>query len=108
VAAAAAHGVTTIREAGELRVKETDRIRAMVDNLRRLGAHVDEHDDGLSIHGGVDLRGARVDSYGDHRVAMAMGVAGLLAAGQTTIIDADCADISFPGFWQQLRRIAGQ
>jgi 3-phosphoshikimate 1-carboxyvinyltransferase len=108
VAAAVAHGTTEIRDASELRVKETDRIRAMVTNLRRLGAEVDEHDDGLTVHGGKDLTGATVDSFGDHRVAMAMGVAALAARGETTIRDANCANISFPGFWQQLRAVARQ
>ena len=108
VAATAAHGVTEIRDAKELRYKETDRIEAMVSNLRRLGAHVDEHDDGLTVHGGADLSGATVESYGDHRIAMAMGVAALAAKGETTIREANCANISFPGFWQQLRSVAGQ
>ena len=108
VAATRAHGTTSIRDAAELRVKETDRVKAMVTNLRKMGADVDEHDDGLTIRGGTTLRGAEVDSFGDHRVAMAMGVAGLLAEGQTTIRNANCANISFPGFWQQLRRLAGQ
>ncbi len=108
VAAAAAHGTTTFRDAAELRVKETDRIHAMVTNLRALGADVDEHDDGLTVHGGSPLRGTIVDAFGDHRIAMAMGVAGLLADGQTTVRDANCANISFPGFWRQLRSLAGQ
>ena len=106
VAGACAEGTTRIRDAGELRVKETDRIDAMTTNLRRLGADIEEHDDGMSITGG-SLTGAEVDSYGDHRVAMAMGVAGLAAAGTTTIRDADCASVSFPDFWDVLGAIRG-
>jgi 3-phosphoshikimate 1-carboxyvinyltransferase len=108
VAATVAQGTSEIRGAAELRIKETDRIRAMVTNLRLLGAVVDEHDDGLTIHGGRTLTGAAVDSFGDHRIAMAMGVAALAARGETSIRDANCANISFPGFWQELRRISGQ
>ncbi|MEM8486657.1 MAG: 3-phosphoshikimate 1-carboxyvinyltransferase [Bacteroidota bacterium] len=103
VAAAFAKGRTEIRDAKELRVKETDRIDAMVKNLRLLGADVEEFDDGLAITGGKELTGATVHSYDDHRIAMAMGVAGLRAKGETHIKDADCASISFPGFWEQLR-----
>lgn len=106
VAGAVAGGRTEIRDAAELRVKETDRIRAMVDNLRRMGAVVEELDDGLIIEGGTALRGAEVDSFGDHRIAMAMGVAGLVADGQTAVCGASCADISFPGFWDALGRLS--
>ncbi len=108
VVGAVAHGVTEIRDAAELRVKETDRIRAVARNLTVLGARVEEHEDGLTVHGDTDLVGGTVDSFGDHRIAMAMGVAGLVARGETTVRDANCANISFPGFWQQLRAITGQ
>ena len=104
VAAAAAHGRTEIRDAHELRVKETDRIRAVVDNLRKLGAEVEEFDDGFAVEGGKSLKGAVVQAFDDHRIAMAMGVAGLLAEGETVIEGASCAAVSFPAFWEELAR----
>lgn len=107
VAGVLAEGRTEIRDAGELRVKETDRIRAMVVNLRDLGAAVEEFDDGLAVEGPVALRGADVRSGHDHRVAMAMGVAGLFAEGETTIHHASCAAVSFPRFWETLASVAG-
>ncbi len=102
VAGARAEGRTEIRDARELRVKETDRIRAMVDSLRLMGADVEEFDDGLAVEGPVSLKGARVRSYGDHRIAMAMGVAGLTADGETVIDGASCASVSFPEYWTAL------
>ena len=106
VAAACAEGTTTIRDAEELRVKETDRLHAMTENLRAMGAEVEEQEDGLTIHGkGPNLLGTDVRSFDDHRIAMAMGVAGLVAHGSTTIHDAACARISFPGFWNELRGV---
>ena len=107
VAAACAEGRTEIRDAAELRVKETDRIDAMARNLRALGTEVEAFEDGLAVTGGAALRGTTVDSFGDHRIAMAMGVAGLVASGETTITDADVADVSFPGFWDVLKRLTG-
>ncbi len=98
VAAAFAEGETTLTGASELRVKETDRIRAMRENLQALGADVSERDDGLVIRGGVPLRGARCNSFGDHRIAMAMAVAGLCCAGETVVEDTACIGTSFPGF----------
>lgn len=106
VAATAAEGRTEIRDAGELRVKETDRIRATVDNLRAMGADVEEFEDGLAIEGPLELNGCAVQSFGDHRMAMAMAVAGLLATGETTIEEASCAGVSFPGFWDELSDVA--
>jgi 3-phosphoshikimate 1-carboxyvinyltransferase len=107
VAAACAHGRTEIRDAEELRVKETDRLHAMAENLNALGAEVQEREDGLIIEGnGPNLLGTTVRSYDDHRIAMAMGVAGLVAHGSTTINDAECARVSFPGFWTELERVA--
>lgn len=108
VAGAFASGRTEIRDAGELRVKETDRIDAMVKNLRLLGAEIEEFEDGLAITGGKPLTGATVEAYDDHRIAMAMGIAGLRAAGETCIKDADYAKVSFPDFWEQLEVLAGQ
>ncbi len=108
VAAAYATGRTEIRDAAELRVKETDRIAAMAENLQALGACVEVFDDGLAIEGGRRLRGTIVQSFDDHRIAMAMGVAGLVAEGETIIDGAECARISFPGFWEVLDRLAGR
>ena len=93
-----------IRDAKELRVKESDRIVAMVENLRRMNARVEEFSDGFRVEKS-NLKGAVVDSFKDHRIAMAFGVAGLLAEGETEIIDADCVNVSFPGFFQILKRI---
>lgn len=106
VAATQAKGRTEIRNAGELRVKETDRIAAMVKNLRAFGAEVEEFEDGLAITGGKPLHGAEVESFHDHRIAMAMGVAGLVAAGKTVVQGAEIASVSFPTFWDQLKSIA--
>jgi 3-phosphoshikimate 1-carboxyvinyltransferase len=98
VAGALASGTTIIRHAQELRVKETDRIAAIAHNLRIMGAQVIEMSDGLEIHGPAPLRGSRVASFGDHRIAMAFAVAGLFADGETIIQDADCIRESYPGF----------
>ena len=98
VAGALASGTTIIRHAQELRVKETDRIAAIAHNLRIMGAQVIEMNDGLEIHGPAPLRGARVASFGDHRIAMAFAVAGLFADGETVVQDADCIRESYPSF----------
>lgn len=105
VAGALAEGTTTIRDAAELRVKETDRISALVTNLRAMGAHVEEFEDGMTIHGAPQLHAAKLPSYGDHRIAMAFAIAGLFAKGETTIQDVDCVATSYPGFEQTLARI---
>jgi len=106
VAAACAEGRTEIRDAHELRVKETDRLHAMAENLNALGADIKEREDGLLIDGsGPNLLSTPVRSFGDHRIAMAMGVAGLVAHGATPINDAECAKVSFPGFWDELARV---
>jgi len=105
VAAACATGRTEIRDAAELRVKETDRLDAMAKNLRALGADVDEFEDGLAVEGPAALQGATVSSFDDHRIAMAMGVASLVADGTTTITEADCARVSFPNFWDELHAV---
>jgi 3-phosphoshikimate 1-carboxyvinyltransferase len=102
VAGALANGTTIIRHAQELRVKETDRIAAIAHNLRGMGAQVIELNDGLEIHGPAPLRGARLSSFGDHRIAMAFAVAGLFADGETVIQDADCVHGSYPGFEKAL------
>jgi 3-phosphoshikimate 1-carboxyvinyltransferase len=93
-------GVLTIREAGELRVKESDRIRAIVDNLQQLGVEVEEFEDGLRLHGGQGLRGGMIDSRGDHRIAMSFAVAGLIAEGETIIDGAEAASVSLPEFYR--------
>ncbi len=98
VAATQARGRTIVRDAGELRVKETDRIATTVGELRKLGARIQATDDGFIIDGPTDLRGAPVESHGDHRLAMALAVAGLLANGETTVYNAHVTADSFPGF----------
>jgi 3-phosphoshikimate 1-carboxyvinyltransferase len=98
VAGALANGQTIIRHAQELRVKETDRIAAIAHNLRTMGAQVAEMNDGLQIHGPAPLHGARVASFGDHRIAMAFAIAGLFAEGETIVQDADCIRESYPEF----------
>lgn len=105
VAAALAEGTTVIRDAAELRVKESDRLAVVAHHLLEMGADVTEHPDGLEIRGGLPLRGARLDSHGDHRIAMAFAVAGLFAEGETVVENAACVETSYPGFVQQLQGI---
>ena len=107
VAAAFAEGTFTVSGAGELRVKESDRIATLAEALARMGASVEERPDGLSVHGGRRLRGAAVRSRGDHRIAMAFAVAALAAEGPTEIEEAECASVSFPEFYELLARGAG-
>ncbi|OYV74122.1 MAG: 3-phosphoshikimate 1-carboxyvinyltransferase [Gemmatimonadetes bacterium 21-71-4] len=103
---ARADGVTRITGAGELRVKESDRIRVVVQNLRALGVRAEELPDGLVVHGTrAPLRGP-VATHGDHRIAMAFGVLGATAGAAVEIDDPSCVDVSFPGFWDLLRRVA--
>ncbi len=106
VLASMAEGVTTIRGAEELRVKESDRVKAMADGLKTMGVEVEEYPDGLSIKGTEELRGAEVSSMGDHRIAMAFSVAALAARDKTTIVGAEAADISFPGFYDVLKGLS--
>ncbi len=103
VLATQAEGETIITGAKELRVKESDRLTALATNLRAMGASVEELPDGLIIHGPTRLHGARLDSFHDHRIAMAFAIAGLCADSPTTIQHSECADISFPGFFELLR-----
>jgi 3-phosphoshikimate 1-carboxyvinyltransferase len=105
VAAALLPGTSRITGARELRVKESDRVAAMAAGLAAMGGDVTELPDGWEIRGPRHLEGARVASAGDHRVAMALAVAGLLADGETEIEDAECVDISYPGFWDQLEAL---
>ncbi len=104
VAAALAEGTTSIRGAEELRVKETDRIQAVADNLELMGVTVRQFYDGMEIDGGSKLKCARVPSYGDHRIAMAFAIAGLFAEGETVIEDTACVSTSYPGFERELKR----
>jgi 3-phosphoshikimate 1-carboxyvinyltransferase len=97
-------GGLTIRDAAELRVKESDRIATVVENLRAMGAGVEEYKDGLRVEKSK-LRGARVSSHGDHRIAMAFAVAALSAEGETEIIGADCVNVSFPNFFELLESV---
>ena len=97
-------GGLEIRGAGELRVKESDRIAAVVGNLRKMGANVEEFEDGLRVERS-ELKGAFVESFGDHRIAMAFAVAGLFASGETEIIGAECAAVSFPAFFDVLEQV---
>ena len=105
VAAALATGRTVIRNARELRVKETDRITTTVDNLRKMGAEIEEFEDGMEIEGGGELHGATLDSFGDHRIAMAFAIAGLFAKGETIITNTSCVNTSYPGFAHHLDAI---
>jgi len=107
IAAAAADGRFVVSGAGELRVKESDRIAALVEGLSAMGASAEERPDGLAIAGGRRLRGARVRSFGDHRIAMAFAIASLAADGETEIDDAECASVSYPEFWQVLESGCG-
>ncbi|MEI7908028.1 MAG: 3-phosphoshikimate 1-carboxyvinyltransferase [Verrucomicrobiota bacterium] len=108
VAAALATGRTVIRNASELRVKETDRITTVVNNLRAMGAQVTEFEDGMEIEGGHPLHAAEIDSSGDHRIAMAFAIAGLFATGETIIRNTACVNTSYPGFAHHLQAILGQ
>ena len=105
VAGALAHGTTVIADARELRVKETDRIAAIATNLRAMGANVTEKEDGMEIYGGFPLKGAKVSSFGDHRIAMAFAIAGLFAEGETIIQDTECVATSYPDFYKTLELI---
>ena len=105
VAAALAEGTTTIRDAEELRVKETDRIAAMASELEKLGADVTPTPDGMIICGRERLQGGAVSSHGDHRIAMSCAIASLVAGGPVTISDTACTETSFPGFWELLESI---
>jgi 3-phosphoshikimate 1-carboxyvinyltransferase len=106
VAAAFTGGESVIRGASELRVKETDRIRALAADLKNLGADVREQEDGLLIRGVETLQGSEVDSFGDHRIAMAMTIAGMISREETTILNTECINTSFPEFIDTLRTLA--
>ncbi|MBN1383532.1 MAG: 3-phosphoshikimate 1-carboxyvinyltransferase [Elusimicrobia bacterium] len=105
VAATQAHGTTKISGAGELRVKETDRLKAVSSELKKMGADIEEFEDGLAIKGPVKLKGAKVDSFNDHRMAMSLAVASLIAEGDAEILNKECVNISFPSFFETMKKI---
>ena len=102
-----AEGATRVTGASELRVKESDRLAAMADGLRRLGARVEEEADGMTVAGPTPLRAATVDAHGDHRIAMALAVAALTAAGPVQVTGAASVAVSYPGFFEALRAATG-
>jgi len=100
-----ARGKTVIRDAAELRVKESDRIATVAGELTRMGAEIEELPDGMVVYGGKGLSGAEVNSHLDHRLAMSLAIAGLMAKGETVINHAQVADISYPSFWSAFESI---
>jgi 3-phosphoshikimate 1-carboxyvinyltransferase len=105
VTATQASGSTRVRDAAELRVKETDRIAIMAGELRKMGGQIEEHVDGFALDGGQSLHGATVDSHDDHRIGMSLAIAALVAEGETRIEDAGCIHDSFPGFEDVLKKL---
>ena len=108
VAATQASGTTVVRDAAELRVKESDRIAATVAELRALGARIEPLPDGFIVEGPTPLHSGMVNSHGDHRLAMALALAGLIAKGEDVIENAECIDDSFPGFVDLMRKIGAE
>jgi 3-phosphoshikimate 1-carboxyvinyltransferase len=107
VVATQVEGRVEIRDARELRIKESDRIRTVADGIRSLGGEIEEFEDGFAITGPQRLSGGRIETSGDHRIAMAFAIAGLIAQGTTEIVGADCASVSFPGFYKSLAMLTG-
>lgn len=105
ILATQAEGITEVRGAEELRVKECDRLHAIRANLKRMGAKIEEMRDGIVIQGPSQLRGAKIETFNDHRIAMAFSIAGLIAEGNTTLDNPECAAVSFPGFYASLDRV---
>ena len=105
VAACFCNGISKIEGASELRVKETDRLAVMTRQLKRMGAQVDEHQDGLTIYGGSELKGCELDSEDDHRVAMSLAIASIMANSNSTLSRSEAAAISYPDFWSDLKRL---
>ncbi len=105
VAACFCEGISKIRGASELRVKETDRLAVMARQLKKMGAKVDEHQDGLTIYGGNDLKGCELDSEDDHRVAMSLAIASIMAKSNSQLIRSEAAAISYPDFWNDLKKL---
>jgi 3-phosphoshikimate 1-carboxyvinyltransferase len=108
VAATQAEGVTSVRDAAELRVKETDRIAVIASELKKMGGRIVAQPDGFVVAGPTTLRGALVDSHGDHRIAMALAVAGLVARGETVVENAGCIADSFPGFVETMQALGAR
>ena len=108
VMAAFAEGTTVIRDAAELKVKETNRIQTVTENLLAMGAEIIPTEDGMIIHGTGALKGTQIQSHLDHRIAMAFSVAALAAEGTTTILDSQCVEVSYPGFFAQLMDLSGK
>src|SRR5699024_303529 len=100
-------GTTIIKDATELRVKETDRIKAIVATLGTMGANIEEREDGLVVHGKTSLKGGSIKSYSDHRMAMMGTIASLIASDDVILDDISSIDVSYPGFFQDLDRIIG-
>jgi 3-phosphoshikimate 1-carboxyvinyltransferase len=107
ILALGAEGRLTVRDAGELRVKETDRIRAVCENLRKLGVTVEDYEDGFSFEGLQKIKGGTITTYDDHRIAMAFGIGALLSEETVKFDNPDCVEVSFPGFWHTLRKLTG-
>jgi 3-phosphoshikimate 1-carboxyvinyltransferase len=107
VVATQAEGITVVKDAQELRVKETDRIKTIVIELKKMGAKIDEKEDGFIVEGPTRLRGATCNTFGDHRIAMTLTIAGLVADGITKIDDVHCIGISFPEFIQRIKEVCG-
>ncbi len=107
ILATQADGITKISDAQELRHKESDRLRTVALNLKKMCAHVEENIDGLTIKGPVQLKASELDSFHDHRIAMSFAVAGLIAPSKSVINNAECVDVSCPGFYQELARLSG-
>ena len=105
VAACFCEGESRITGAAELRVKETDRLAVMARQLKTMGADIEEHPDGLTIRGGRPLKGAQLDSETDHRVAMSLAVAALMADGDSSLARSEAAAVSYPTFWTDLERL---
>ncbi len=106
VLATQCNGTSVIKDASELRVKESDRIEKVVSGLKSMGANAVSRDDGMEITGPTPLLSATIDAKGDHRIAMAFAIAGLIAKGGTTIHNSDSVETSFPGFFDELRRLS--
>ena len=105
VVMALAEGKSVVRGARELRVKESDRIRLLCENLRRMGAKVEEFEDGFAVEGVERLRGAEITTHGDHRIAMAFAIAGMVAERETLIDNPECVEVSYPEFFEHLGSI---
>ena len=106
VLASQAQGESSVSGAEELRVKESDRLEALAINLRAMGVVIDLRKDGFVIEGPQKLKGCILESFHDHRIAMAFSIAGLVAQGETTILDAECVGISYPAFFSTLRKLS--